>query len=227
VVITCPRWRRAQHSGIVVHESTTWSSVDIGVVDRIPVASPALTLLQLASTLPRPALEAAFENALRRRLTTVEEIDDLLRRYARRGRPGVRKLRDLVRARGPRTVPTASERETLLLQTLSRNGLPEPVRQFTVCHRGVKVGTVDLAYPDARVAIEYDSDEFHTGRVATSRDSERRHMLIAAGWLPVTAVSSDLQADGTLLCRALRSVLAERRAQLPAASAVPASVVSG
>src|SRR4051812_35887626 len=25
VIITCPRWRRAQHEGIVVHESSSWT----------------------------------------------------------------------------------------------------------------------------------------------------------------------------------------------------------
>ncbi len=97
-----------------------------------------------------------------------------------------------------------------MLQVIRARGLPEPARQFVVYHRGRKLGTVDLAYPDARIAIEYDSDEFHTGRVATSRDSERRHRMIVAGWLPVTAVNSDLRSGGALLCSALRAALADR-----------------
>jgi hypothetical protein len=210
VVITCPRWRRAHHDGIVVHECTTWYSTDVVTVDGIPVASPALTLLQLASTVPRPVLEMSFENVLRRRLATVGEIDALLRRYARRGRPGVRRLRDLVRSRSVVTVPTDSERETELLQVIRPYGLPEPVRQHPVRFGGVVIATVDLAYPDARIAIEYDSDEFHTGRVATAKDSERRHRMIAAGWLPVTAVSSDVRTGGALFARALRAALDDR-----------------
>lgn len=210
VVITCPRWRRAHHHDIVVHESSHWTSADVVTVDEIPVASPALTLLQLASTVSRPLLETAFENVLRRQLATLDDLDDLLRRYARRGRSGVRRLRDLVRARDPLAPATDSERETQLLQVLREHGLPEPVRQFVVYHRGRKLGTVDLAYPDSRIAIEYDSDEFHTGRVATSRDSERRHRMVAAGWFPVTAVNSDLRSGGALFCAALRAALADR-----------------
>jgi hypothetical protein len=211
VVVTCPRWRRTHRDGIVVHETSQWSSADLVTVDGIPVASPPLMLLQLASSLPYATLEAAFENVLRRRLTTIDEIDDLLRRYARRGRPGVRRLRALVRSRQPGAVPTASERETYMLQAVRASGLPEPVRQYRVVHEGIELARVDLAYPDARIALEYDSDEFHTGRVATSRDSERRHRLIAAGWLPITAVGSDLRSGGELFCCAIRAALSVAR----------------
>ncbi len=210
VVITCPRWRRAQHDGVVVHESSNWCAVDVIEIRGIPVASPALTLLQLAGTLPRPALELAFENVLRRRLTDLAGIDDVLHRYARRGRPGVRRLRELVTSRGPEVVPTASERETLLLQVIRNHGLREPVRQFRVVSGGSEVARPDFAYPEARIVIEYDSDEFHTGRVATSSDSRRRHALIVAGWLPITAVSSDLRSGGSLFCAALRAALRDR-----------------
>jgi predicted transcriptional regulator of viral defense system len=219
VEITCPRWRRAHHDAIVVHESNSWTSVDVVRVANIPVASPALTLLQLAGCVSVSTLELALEQALRRELASLESIDDVLRRYAKRGRRGVRMLRMLVRARTPKTMPTDSSAETRVLQVIRRHGLAEPTRQFTVRRaNGTKVGTVDLAYPDARIAIEYDSDEFHTGRVATSHDSERRHRLIAAGWMPITAVSSDLRSGGGLLCGALRAALTERRAR----DAVPA-----
>ena len=210
VEITCPRWRRAKRTGLVVHESTHWTSRDQTTVNGIPVATAALTLLQLGRSLSWNGLERALENALRRELTTLEELDDLLRRYARQGRPGIRKLRSLVRARTHATRPTESEREILLLQGIRRRGLPEPVRQFKVIHDGREIGRVDLAYPDARIAIEYDSDGFHTGRVATAKDSQRRHEMIAAGWLPITAVNQDLRAGGRYFCRALEAALRDR-----------------
>lgn len=218
VEITCPRWRRARHSGLLVHESTHWTSRDVTIIDGIPVATPALTLLQLGRYLSWAALERAVENALRRELTTLDEMDDLLRRYARQGRPGIRKLRSLVRARTAVTPPTESERETRLLQAIRRHGLPEPVRQFEVRHRGRMIGRVDFAYPDARITIEYDSDSFHTGRVATSEDSRRRHEMIAAGWLPMTAVNQDLRDGGRYFCTALAAALRDRTS-----SAIPAS----
>jgi very-short-patch-repair endonuclease len=41
---------------------------------------------------------------------------------------------------------------------------------------------VDFAYPDARLAIEFDSLRWHTGRTKLDNDAERRNLLQAAGW---------------------------------------------
>jgi hypothetical protein len=217
VVVTCPRWRRAHHPAIVVHESTNWDSRDVDTINGIPVSSAALTLLQLAALPGWRTLEMALERCLRTETTSIAAIDDLLRRYAQRGRPGIRKLRRLVRDRDPLAAPTDSERETMLLQAIRRHGLPEPVRQHIVRDaNGLKVGTVDLAYPGARIAIEYDSDQFHTGRVAVARDSERRHRMVSAGWLPITVIRTDLNAGGRLVCRALGAALRDRSGSIPA-----------
>ena len=53
-------------------------------------------------------------------------------------------MRALVSTRRPGTVPTASERETALLQVIRRHGLEEPVRQFRVVEAGVELARVDL-----------------------------------------------------------------------------------
>lgn len=211
VEVTCPRWRRTQTDGLIVHENKQWTSRDVTAVNGIPITTPALTLLHLAALVSLSELERAVENALRRHLTTLAELDDLLRRYARRGRPGIRNLRMLVRARmDTQAKPTDSSPEVSMLQLIRRHGLPEPVRQFQVMHQGRKIGRVDLAYPDARIAIEYDSDEFHTGRVASEHDSRRRHTMIAAGWLPITAIKTDLRAGADLFCTALNAALRDR-----------------
>ena len=213
VEITCPRWRRTKHPSLIVHETLRWTGRDVTTVDGIPVTSVALTLLHLAAIVSLSELERAVEDALRRGLTTLEELDDLLRRYARRGRPGVRNLRMLVRVRiDTKVKPTDSTPEVLMLQVIRRHGLPEPVRQFQVVHDGRDLGRVDLAYPDARITIEYDSDQFHTGRVASDRDSRRRHTMIAAGWLPITAIKTDLRSGGHLFCAAIATTLRDRTA---------------
>lgn len=77
--------------------------------------------------------------------------------------------------------PTDSEAESLIRQSIRRHGIAEPVRQFKVYDGRIIIGRVDLTYPRAKIAIEYDSDEFHTGRVATAEDAARRHRLIGAG----------------------------------------------
>ncbi|MEO6467808.1 MAG: hypothetical protein ABIP21_01815, partial [Acidimicrobiia bacterium] len=209
--ITCPRWRRARHDGLIVHETRALHPMDVAVVDGIPTTTVARTLLDLAAIISPPDLERSLENALRRHLVSLDELDAMLHRLSRPGRTGLRSLRQLVQARMvPGFRPTESEAESLILQSIRRHGIVEPVRQFKVYNGSVRIGRVDLSYPDARIAIEYDSDEFHTGRVATAQDAARRHRLVCAGWLPLVASVSDLRNGGAHFCAALSAALRDR-----------------
>jgi very-short-patch-repair endonuclease len=206
----CPRWRRARHAGLIVHETKALAAVDMTVVDGIPVTTPARTLFDLGACYGLGMVEYALENALRRGLVTLPELDGTLRRLSRRGRPGGPILRRLVEARTGRTRATESEMETKLLRAIRAAGLPEPVVQFEVWAGNAFIGRVDFAYPDARVAIEYDSDEHHSGRRANRRDRARRHQLIAAGWLPVDVGPHDMRRGAAGACAAIAEALHRR-----------------
>jgi very-short-patch-repair endonuclease len=208
--ITCVRWRRTRHDGLVVHESTLLDECDVTVVDGIPVTTPARTLFDLGACYATGMVEYALENALRRGLVTLPELDATIQRLSRRGRPGGPALRRLVEARADGRRPTDSDTETRLRQVIRAAGLPEPVPQFEVWSGSRYLGRVDFAYPDARIAIEYDSDEHHSGRVATRRDRARRHDLIAAGWLPIDIGPGELRRGGRGACAAIAAALRAR-----------------
>lgn len=210
VEITCPRWRRAQHGGVIVHETVAMDPMDLTVVNGIAVTTPARTLFDLGGVYRIRMVELALENSLRRGLTTEDELRATVKRLSRSGRPGGPTLRTLLDARDPGRRPTESEMESRLLQALRAHGLPEPVVQYEIWQGTAFVGRVDAAYPDAKIAIEYDSDEFHTGRTATRRDRARRHRLITAGWLPVDVGPVDLRQGGTSACAAIAQALRER-----------------
>jgi very-short-patch-repair endonuclease len=72
------------------------------------------------------------------------------------------------------------------------------------------VARVDFAYPDLKIAIEYDSYEHHTGKAALDRDGARRNAVVAAGWLPVTATAADIRNQGRRLANDLRRARALR-----------------
>ncbi len=210
VELTCPRWRRAQHGGVVVHETKALDQTDITVVSGIAVTTPARTLFDLGGVCRFGLVEQALENALRRGLATEEELAALVKRLSRSGRPGGPTLRTLLAARSPGRRATESEMETRLVQALRANGLPEPVVQYEIWQGTTFIGRVDAAYPDAKIALEYDSDEFHSGRIATARDRARRHRLIAAGWLPVDVGPADLREGGATACAAIAQALRDR-----------------
>jgi hypothetical protein len=203
--ITCPRWRRAHHrDGLVVHESNALDFDDCTFVDGIPVTGPELTLLGIAAVCSPSVLEMAADAAEHRRLTTPAALRALVGRLGGRGRRGVGRLRALLDVRDPACGVAESVQETRLRQALRAAGLPEPVMQFEVRHAGTFVARVDAAYPEHRIAIEYDSYRHHGGRGAIDRDGARRSRLLAVGWLPFTATHAELSSG----CRTLAPALA-------------------
>jgi hypothetical protein len=184
VEITCPRWRRARHDGLVVHETKALEGIDIKVVEGIPVTTPERTLLDLGAVCHASVVEMALDKAENRGLVTRASLQATLDRLAKPGRNGAGTLRALLARHDPRRRPPDSEMETLLIQTLRRNGWPEPVPQYVIRHAGAFVARVDAAYPQWQIAIEYQSDEHHGGQTARYRDNERRLRVSAAGWFP-------------------------------------------
>lgn len=206
IEVTCPRWRRARHDGLVVHETKADARIDVVDRDGIPVTTPSRTLLDLGAVCGRRTVELAFESALHRDLVTLADLDDILRRFGRSGRNGAGFLRSIVRMRNPRAAPTESAMETRIIQVLREHGLPEPQRQVVIRSAGRFVARVDLAYPQWQIATEYDSYEWHLGANALVRDAVRRNAVTAAGWTPISATVSDVRDGGSQLCGAIFEV---------------------
>jgi hypothetical protein len=143
-------------------------------------------------------------------LVTQTSVRHTLERLGRQGRNGAGVLRGLLDLHEARLAEPESEMETRVFQILRRNGFPEPVPQYEIRDRGRFVARVDAAYPELKIAIEYDSDLHHSGREKLARDNERRNRLWAADWFPVTATLDDVRRGAPLLCAAIRG--ARRRA---------------
>jgi very-short-patch-repair endonuclease/predicted transcriptional regulator of viral defense system len=209
VEITCPRWRRAKHDGLIVHECNLWRPGDLTVVDAIPVTSPELTLMQLGAVCSPNTVEMAYERARDQQLVTWESCDGLVARYARQGRNGVGVLRSVLARRDPLQVPTQSEMETLLLQLIRRHGLPEPVTQHEVYDAtGRFLGRVDLAWPAARLAVEYQSLAHHSTELERAADRRRLHHLRMAAWTVVEVMPVDVRERWADVIDAIRLPLA-------------------
>jgi hypothetical protein len=208
VEITCRRWRRSKHSPLVIHETKALDAAMTTIVDGIPSTTVERTLLDLGAVRGSLTVQMALDRALRLRLTSWERVHETLRRLARSGRPGVVKLRAALMARASRPIPE-SEQETALLALLDRNGFPPPVPQHAVSDdSGAFVARVDAAYPQLRIALEYDSDQEHTDPAALARDNARRNRLIAAGWNVIAARRNDVAGGGAEFLRAVNQVLA-------------------
>ncbi len=208
VEITCPRWRRARHDGVIVHETKALDALDVTRLDGIPVTSAARTILDLGAVCRPLVVEKALENALRRDLVSLSSMRALIGRVARQGRNGAGVLRTILDERDPQHAPTESDKETELLAVIRKHGLWPPVPQFEIVHNRRFIARVDFAYVEAKVAIEYESYEYHDGRLALERDSARRNKLLVIGWLPLSATQADLRSGGHRLCDEIRNGLA-------------------
>ena len=93
-----------------------------------------------------------------------------------------------------------SRQETRLRLLLLRGGLPPPVAQHVIRSGGTFLARVDLAYPDLRLAIEYDGLH-HAGREAFFADRRRLDRLTAAGWTVVHVTAEDMRHPVRLLAR--------------------------
>jgi very-short-patch-repair endonuclease len=213
IEVTCPRWRRAQTSGLFVHESTFIHPSDVHLVDDLPVVTPERCAFELASIYRSPQfIDRVLHAARRQRLITYASTVATFRRLAGRGRPGVSVFRAALELWPVDQRPAESDMEVKLLQVLRRGGLPEPVLQHEVFDAsGRFVARVDAAYPQWRIVIEYDSNQEHSDEWALARDPSRRNRLLALGYQPLAARHRDVKSGGHELVDAIRACI--RRAQ--------------
>ena len=101
----------------------------------------------------------------------------------------------------------AEETETRLL--LVDAGLPEPIVQHDV-HDGRRlIARIDLAYPQWKIAIEYEGDGHRTDAAQWRRDIQRQRDLEDRGWLVIRITQLDLtDGAGALLDRIRRAIAA-------------------
>ncbi|MEQ1787039.1 MAG: DUF559 domain-containing protein [Acidimicrobiales bacterium] len=208
--LTIPRGEKFRRPELRVHTSTDLDRCTRMVVEGIPVTDPARTLLDVARTVGDQRLLRTVEWARRTGATDWTDLIATLAGHARRGRPGVRRLRRVIVANAHREEITDSDMEVLALALLREHGLPEPVLHFVVYDGTRFVAEVDLAYPELMIAIELDGS-VHLRSDVRERDLPRQNDLVLLGWTVLRFTWERLQRSPELL---IAEILAARRAAL-------------
>ncbi|MDX2377350.1 hypothetical protein M4I32_11125 [Microbacterium sp. LRZ72] len=135
-------------------------------------------------------------------------VRDLEAAIAAGRRVGARALREAL----PRVrLGAASRPESWTRLTLCDAGLPEPVLDHDVYDDdGRFIGCVDLAYPELKIAIEYEGDHHRTDPAAWNRDMEKHDALQAAGWRVIRVSRTVLFARPHELVERVREALRAR-----------------
>ena len=150
--------------------------------------APAWTAVEIARTLRRPRALATLDAALRSAACTRTDIEAAVREQ--RGRRGIVVVRELVEYADARA-ESAMESEARL--AMIDCGVPPPELQYEILGHNGEVWRVDFAWPAQRVAAEYESIAYHSGRAEMLRDKQRLACLLELGWIVLPIVASDVR----------------------------------
>lgn len=205
--LTVPWPARVRLPGVKSHQSQMLPPHHVTHHQGLRVTTPARTLADLSAVVGPSQLGRMVDDALRRHLLDLDELREAYDVLACRGRRRLTVLRAVLDARLPGFHPAGSPAELDVRRVLVEAGLGEPLPQYQV-DVGDTVYLLDWAYPDDRIAIEYNGWEFHGGRSAFNHDAARTSALTAAGWrvLIVTSATAPRTLIGNV--RALRAAAA-------------------
>lgn len=147
-------------------------------------------------------------------------------------RPGVLNLEHLVenakRFKGATFMPVVgaalphirvgaeSPRESDTRMLLVRGGLPEPVVQHVVRDAFGNTIRLDLAWPDIKLAVEYDGQHHFSDPDQATSDMRRHRALQLEGWMVIRVANEDFADGGRRILEIIVAEYAKRRLALAA-----------
>jgi very-short-patch-repair endonuclease len=180
---------------------------EITTRDGIPVTTVARTLLDLASVLDRQRLAHAVGEAEKRLLADSPSLPVLIERH--RGARGLATLRAILGARRIGLDVPKSELEIEFQSFLRARGLPSPEVNAWV-EVGGRMFEIDCLWREQRLAVELDSREHHSDRLAFERDRARDSALLALGIRTLRVTARRLATDADRLELELRAAASGR-----------------
>ena len=106
-----------------------------------------------------------------------------------------------------------SSLEELALRILRGAEIPEPVVHHPI-HVHDQLFVVDIAWPEARLALECDGFLFHSGPEQLRADHHRQNLLATAGWTLLRTDWHTLRTDPSHLIAQIASALADAHTAL-------------
>jgi len=193
--VTCPTQRRVP--GVRTRRSRALSPGDGRLHGRVPVTTPARTLVDLAAILDLDRLARACHEAGVRYRTTPAQVEAVLAH--RPNSPGAGKLRRILL--GDVKV-TLSRLESRFLEQLREAGLSLPQTNRPAGGR-----RVDCRWPRQRLTVELDSYRYHGSRHAWEADRRREREAHARGDDFRRYTYGDVFEDPLPMLRELRALI--------------------
>jgi very-short-patch-repair endonuclease len=166
--------------------------------EDIPLTSPTLTLLDLATELDAIPLERAVNDADKRGLVDPETLRENLDRY--NGQPGVRPLRLLLDKLFFQL--SDSDLEIYFRRILKAAKLPMPLSK-----QRVNRFEVDFFWPELGLVVETDGLRYHRTPSAQTRDARRDRAHVMAGMTPLRFTHYEVRYEPSRVRTALGATI--------------------
>nr|BFF10285.1 hypothetical protein GCM10025699_15880 [Microbacterium flavescens] len=220
--------REPRIPGVVGHRFA-FLPEDATLLRGLPVPPPAEAWAQSADRCGSPNPERGrYERSrrppdpLKRRFLTVDELTaaaDYLLTDGLADREELVRVAEVARRRGAVALREAAEfaragsespKESELRLLVVRGGSPEPELNWNLTDASsALVARLDLAYPQYRVAVEYDG-RHHAEASQFSRDADRWAAIADHDWILIRAVAHDLADEPRRLLRRIERALRSR-----------------
>jgi very-short-patch-repair endonuclease len=201
--VSVPAARRSRQEGIRLHRRAHSIMGDSAIREGIPLTSPLLTLIDLATYLRPMQLERAINEADKLDLVRAGALHESLDTY--RGQPGVATLRKLLDPLVFRL--SDSELEQRMRPLARAAGLPMPETKVWVNDY-----EVDFYWPALGIVVEADGLRYHRTASQQRRGLERDQAHFAASMWPLRFSHWQIKYDPPHVRKILRSAVARARA---------------
>lgn len=189
--------------GLMVHQRT---GAPLQRIAGRLATTPAWTAVEVARQLRRPRALATLDAALGSMRCSRTQIETAL--VQQRGRRGIVAVRELLPFADGRA-ESAMESEARLV--MIDHGLPLPELQYPIHGCDGELWRVDFAWPEARLAAEYESIDWHAGRNDMLRDKTRWGKIQELGWTIIPIVIHDVRREPNRLAKRIASHLERPR----------------
>ncbi|ORA38235.1 hypothetical protein [Mycobacterium aquaticum] len=168
----------------------TWSDAldddEICLIAGMRVTTGVRTAVDLACKFPESVAVPAIDAMARATKTKVIDIELAAERHA--GRRGIKRARTTLALVDP---GAESPRETWLRLLVVHAGYPPPETQHPIYNEfGVLIGEVDMAWPDVKIALEYEGRD-HLDPDQLRKDILRVEEMTRAGWIVIRVTCRD------------------------------------
>jgi predicted transcriptional regulator of viral defense system len=195
-----------EFTGVEVRRTHDLDAWHVTNVDGVRATTVARTVVDLAASRSERHVGAIVDRLVSDGAVELFEIEAVLGSTARRGKPGTVTMRAVLEDRcGEDQSASALERRGRAL--IEGAGLPLPVSEFPIPWTANR--RFDDAYPDRRIAIEWDSRRFHGQMSSFESDRERDRDGAVHGWVILRFTWNDVHNHPQRVVETIRSLLAD------------------